>query len=62
MRVRKIWDIKTSTPDENILKLCGNNRILAVLLGNRGINTEEKIKSFLNPLKAPLSSADVLTG
>ncbi len=59
MRVRKIWDIKTSTPDENILKLCGNNRILAVLLGNRGINTEEKIKNFLNPLKAPLSSADV---
>ncbi len=61
MRVRKIWDIKTTEPNENILKLCGYNRILAVLLLNRGINTEEKINNFLNPLKTHLSSPEVFT-
>lgn len=61
MQILKVWDIKGKDADENILKLCGGNRVFALLLQNRGINTEDKIKKFLNPLTVPLSSPDVFT-
>ena len=59
MAIRKIWNIKQSQINNEILEACGNNVILATLLANRNINTQDKIKAFLNPLKAPLSSPDV---
>ena len=61
MAIHKIWNIKQSQLNNEILEACGNNIILATLLANRNINTTEKIKAFLNPLKTPLSSPDVFT-
>lgn len=59
MSVRKIWNIKQSEVNEEILKACGGSAILAHLLANRKIDTPEKIKNFLNPLKCSLSSTNV---
>ena len=59
MAIRKIWNIKQTQLNNEILEACGNNVILSTLLANRNINTKDKIKAFLNPLKAPLSSPDV---
>ena len=59
MAIRKIWNIKQTNINNEILEACGNNVILATLLANRNINTKDKIKAFLNPLKAPLSAPDV---
>ncbi len=61
MQLRKVWKIRETKIDENITAECGNNRILAVLLQNRGIDTKEKIKRFLNPLKNPLCSPFVFS-
>ncbi len=58
MSIRKIWKTKEQNIDNEFLALCGNNRVLAVLLSNRGINTEKKIHDFLNPTKGHFSSAD----
>ncbi len=59
MTVRKIWNVKESEFSQELLQACGENRILACLLANRNINTPEKVASFLNPLKASLSSPNV---
>ncbi len=61
MQIRKIWKIKDESINNDILSLCENNKILAVLLQNRGINTKEKITAFLNPLKSPLTNPNVFT-
>lgn len=59
MAVRKIWNIKQSEVNQDIIQACGGNRILAHLLANRHIDSVQKINNFLNPLRAPLSSPDV---
>ena len=59
MSIRKIWKTKDVTVDETLLQACGNDKILAILLKNRGITTKEKINDFLNPLKMRLTSPDV---
>ncbi len=59
MAIRKTWNIEQKQITNEILEACGNNVILATLLANRNINTQDKIKAFLNPLKAPLSLPDV---
>ena len=59
MHLRKLWKYKENNTDDNFLKLCENNKVLAVLLKNRNIDTEKKITDFLNPMKAKLSSPDV---
>ena len=59
MSVRKIWKTKENTITNEQLLACGNDKILALLLKNRGIETVEEINNFLNPLKASLSSPDV---
>lgn len=59
MNIRKIWNIKQSEVNQDLIQACGCNRILAVLLQNRGIDTPEKVQKFLNPLKSALSSPDV---
>lgn len=59
MSIRKVWKIKQSEVSPELLQACGQNRVLASLLANRNINTPEKAFSFLNPLKAPLSSPNV---
>lgn len=56
MQIRKHWEVKEEKITEEILQACGNNKILATLLANRGINTSQKIQEFLNPLKMKLSS------
>ena len=61
MSIRKNWEIKYTEPDKEIIQSCGGNRVLAALLQNRGINTVEKAKKFLEPLKASLLSPDVFT-
>ena len=61
MRLRKVWKIRDTKVDKELLPECGNNSILAVLLQNRGIDTVEKVKNFLNPLKNPLSSPYVFS-
>ncbi len=58
---RRKWIIPDTEISEEILDVCGGNKILAVLLTNRGINTRDKIKRFLNPLKSPLSMPDIFT-
>ena len=40
MAIRKIWNIKQSQINNEILEACGNNVILATLLANRNINTQ----------------------
>ena len=59
MAIHKIWNIKNNQLNNEILEACGNNIILATLLANRNINTTDKIKAFLNPLKSPMSLPDV---
>ena len=59
MSVRKIWKTKENAITNEQLLACGNDKILALLLKNRGIETVEEINNFLNPLKASLSSPDV---
>ena len=61
MRLRKIWDIKNKEISSELLKACDGNNILATLLANRGISTEEKANRFLNPLKNSFTSPDVFT-
>ena len=53
MSFRKDWVIKDTQIDESLVSCCNNSRVLAVLLKNRGIDTQEKIKKFLNPLIFP---------
>ena len=59
MRLRKIWDIKNKEISDELLKACDGNHILATLLANRGITSEEKANRFLNPLKNSFTSPDV---
>ncbi len=60
MSGHKTWIVKKSDIDlKNIINACDSDKVLAVLLSNRGINTADKIKSFLNPLKIKHSSPDV---
>lgn len=59
MRLRKIWDIKDSQISDELLKACEGNHILATLLANRGITTEEKANRFLNPLKNSFTAPNV---
>lgn len=61
MSVRKIWRIKNSEITEDIINCCNGNKVLAVLLKNRGIDTPAKIQQFLNPLKNKLISPDVFS-
>ncbi len=59
MSIKKIWKIKNSEINEEILNACGGNRVLAVLLKTRGIDSKEKIERFLNPLQTKFLSPDV---
>lgn len=61
MKIYKSWEIKELQTDEKITDACNGNLLLSKLLLNRGVNTEEKVRNFLNPMKAPLSSPDVFT-
>lgn len=55
----KVWDIKQTKIEEELITALGGNYIVATLLNNRGINTQEKIKNFLNPMDIKISSPDV---
>ena len=55
MSLRKVWKTKEVQLTEDVIRLCGGNKVLATLLINRGINTQEKITNFLNPLKGRIS-------
>lgn len=59
MAIRKVWKTKENTVTDDVVKFCGGNKVLATLLKNRGIDTVEKITSFLNPLKGKLSNPNV---
>ncbi len=59
MSIKKIWKIKNNEINEEILQACGGNKVLAVLLKNRGIDSKEKIEKFLNPLQTKFLSPDV---
>ncbi len=59
MSVQKIWKTKDNAVSDDIIKCCKGNRVLALLLKNRGIDTEGKINKFLNPLKVKLLRPDV---
>ncbi|MBQ8886387.1 MAG: single-stranded-DNA-specific exonuclease RecJ [Candidatus Gastranaerophilales bacterium] len=59
MAIRKVWRTKPNIVSDNVIQYCGGNRVLATLLNNRGINTQDKILKFLNPLKGHLSSPRV---
>ena len=59
MSIRRIWKTKEISVTEEQIQACGNDKILALLLKNRGIETIVEINKFLNPLKASLSSPDV---
>lgn len=61
MEFDKIWLSKESDVDKEFLSFCSSDRILAVLLKNRGIDTKESAQEFLNPLKQKLISPDVFT-
>ena len=50
MSGRKTWIAKSNDVDKSLIEACDSDKVLAVLLNNRGINTSDKIKSFLNPL------------
>ena len=59
MSFQKNWVIKNTSVDEELVSSAENNRVLAVLLKNRGIDTKEKIEKFLNPLKVQLLNPNV---
>lgn len=59
MAIRKVWKTKENTVTDEVIQYCGGNRVLAVLLKNRGIDSIEKINYFLNPLKGKLSNPNV---
>ncbi len=59
MSIKKIWKVKDNIVNEDVIEFCEGSRVLALLLKNRGIDTKEKIKDFLNPLKSKLSNPDV---
>ncbi len=54
MSFRTEWKIKNIQPDEDFIRYCEGSKILARMLLNRGINTQDKVFNFLNPLKAKL--------
>ena len=58
MSIKKTWLSKESIVDEDFLSSCSFDKVFAVLLKNRGIDTKEKIDAFLNPLKQKLISPD----
>ena len=59
--LNKNWKIKEKIKvDENILQEA-NSKLVAQLLLQRGINTPQKIKNFLNPSKMEISSPFVFT-
>ena len=59
MKVKKTWVSKEAVVSKEFIDMCSSDRVLAVLLKNRGIDTKEKIDAFLNPLKRKLISPDV---
>ena len=59
MSIYKVWKTKEVNLTDDVVRLCGNNNVLATLLLNRGINTAEKITNFLNPLKGKISDTNV---
>ncbi len=59
MSLQKKWITKDNEVTEELIDSCDGNRVLAVLLKNRGIDTPEKIYKFLNPLKAEFINPDV---
>lgn len=59
MSLRKVWKTKENTITDEFIQCCGGNKVLAVLLSNRGIDNPEKISSFLNPLKGKMSNPNV---
>ncbi len=61
MSIKRIWREKEVKITDEMLKCCSGNRVLAVLLLSRGINTPDKINNFLNPLKYKPISPDVFT-
>ena len=58
MSFKKVWICENIDVSEEQIKLCSSDIILAKLLKKRGIDTKEKIESFLNPLKSKLLSPD----
>ena len=59
MSIYKVWKTKEVNLTDDVVRLCGNNNVLATLLLNRGINTLDKITNFLNPLKGKISDTNV---
>lgn len=59
MNIKKIWHSKESEITQDFLKLCNSDKVVAVLLKNRGIDTKSKIDSFFNPLNTKLLHPDV---
>lgn len=59
MSIYKVWKTKQVELTDDVVRLCGNSKILSTLLINRGINTAEKISNFLNPLKGKISNPNV---
>ena len=55
MSLRKVWKTREVQLTDDVIRLCGGNKVLSTLLINRGINTQEKITNFLNPLKGKIS-------
>lgn len=59
--MQKIWEIKnTRDVSKEILEIAGNS-IVAELLVQRGIDTPEKAKDFLNPMGMKISKPDVFS-
>lgn len=60
--MQKIWEIKTASEEipKEILDEAGS-RIVAELLLQRGINTTEKVHTFLNPMDMKISLPSVFT-
>ena len=50
MKVKKTWVSKEAVVSKEFIDMCSSDRVLAVLLKNRGIDTKEKIDAFLNLL------------
>lgn len=61
MNIKRTWLSKESTVDEDFISLCSFDRVFAVLLKNRGVDTKEKILAFLNPLKQKLIRPDAFS-
>ena len=59
MSIRKVWKTKDVQLTDDIIRVCGNNKVLATLLFNRNITTLDKVTSFLNPLKGKISDPNV---